>query len=119
LWGRGGPLHPLSLKKTKKKELKMKKYFVIDFKKVHDDAEYKNVVVGHNARNRRYRNRINIDPNKTKNNIVLVPLQFKSEKEIRDFAKKHLAPGKRQLQKNKAFAFNIVVDCSVMEGWTE
>jgi len=96
------------------------KYFVIGFRKIHDDAEYKNKIVGHNHRNRHYiKNHKNIDWSKTDKNIILNELKFKSEKEIREYAKEHLAKGKRQLQKNKAFAFEIVVDCTPRSDWNE
>ena len=96
------------------------KYFVIGFRKIHDDAEYKNKIVGHNHRNRHYiKNHKNIDWSKTEKNIILEELKFKSEKEIREYAKSKLAKGKRQLQKNKAFAFEIVVDCTPRSDWNE
>ncbi len=100
--------------------MKKEKYFVIGFRKIHDDAEFKNKIVGHNHRNRHYiKSHKNIDWSRTNKNIILDDLKFKSEKEIREYAKSRLAKGKRQLQKNKAFAFEIVVDCTPDPTWTE
>jgi len=95
-------------------------YFVIGMRKIKTNEEFKNKIVGHNNRERTYKNtHMNINFDKTKHNINLTPLQFRDEAEIRDYAKKHLKKGKRQLQKNKAFAFELVVDCSKVPGWTE
>jgi len=95
-------------------------YFVIGMRKIKTDEEFKNKIVGHNHRTRTYKNtHLNINVDKTKHNINLTPLQFHNEEEIRDYAKKRLKKGKRQLQKNKAFAFEILVDCSKVQGWTE
>jgi len=101
------------------KIIKKTKYFVIDFKKIKTPEQYKNVIVGHNNRKRNYLNRVNINTSKSKNNIILTDLNFKDENEILDYAKNNLAKGKRQIRKNSAKSFSIVVDCSVMEGWTE
>ena len=96
-------------------------YFVIDFKKIENAEAYKNIIVGHNFRQRTYKQNPhnNIDPNRTEKNIILFPLRFKSERELMEYAKKHLKKGKRQIRKNAAKAFSIVVDCSVIEGWSE
>jgi len=95
-------------------------YFVIGMRKIKTNEEFKNKIVGHNNRERTYKStHLNINPDKTKHNIHLTPLQFRDEEEIRDYAKKHLRKGKRQLQKNKAFGFEILVDCSKVQGWTE
>jgi len=97
----------------------MSNYFVLDFKKIKDREAFKNVIVGHNFRLRNYPNRLNIDTNKTKNNIILSPLKFKSEDELLRYARENLSKGKRQIKKNSAKSFSIVVDCSVMENWKE
>jgi len=95
-------------------------YFVIGMRKIKTNEEFKNKIVGHNHRERTYKNtHLNINPDKTKHNIHLTPLEFRNEEEIRSYTKKHLKKGKRQLQKNKAFAFELVVDCSKVPGWTE
>jgi len=96
----------------------MSSYFVIGMRKIKTAEEFKNKIVGHNNRERTYKDKhFNINPERTPYNLNLTELQFRSEAEIRKYAKKHLKKGKRQLQKNKAFAFEIVVDCSVIPGW--
>ena len=97
----------------------MNNYFVLDFKKIKDGEAFKNIIAGHNFRLRNYKNRDNINTNKTKNNIILSPLKFKTEQQLLDYAKQHLADGKRQIKKNSAKAFTIVVDSSVMKDWEE
>jgi hypothetical protein len=92
---------------------------VLDFKKIKDREAFKNIIAGHNFRLRNYPNRLNIDTSKTKNNIVLTPLKFKSEDELLRYAKKNLKKGKRQIKKNSAKSFSLVVDCSVRKGWGE
>ena len=90
-------------------------YFVIGLRKIKTDEEFKNKIVGHNHRTRTYKNtHLNINVDKTKHNINLTPLQFKSEEEIRSYTKKRLKKGKRQLQKNKALRLKfwwIVAKC--------
>ena len=97
----------------------MDNYFVLDFKKIKDGEAFKNIIAGHNFRLRNYKNRGNINTNKTKNNIILSPLKFKTEKQLLDYAKQHLKEGKRQVKRNNAKAFTIVVDSSVIKGWGE
>ena len=96
-------------------------YFVIDFKKIENAEAYKNIIVGHNFRERKYKQNphLNINPERTKDNIILSPLLFRSESKLMEYAKKNLKKGKRQIRKNAAKAFSIVVDCSVIEEWTE
>ena len=96
-------------------------YFVIDFKEIDSAEAYKNIIVGHNFRERKYKQNphLNIDPTKTEKNLILTPLLFRNEKELMEYAKKNLSKGKRQIRKNAAKAFSIVVDCSVIEGWSE
>jgi len=57
----------------------MGKYFVIDFKKVSSTDEFNKVVRGHNLRNRQTSNN-NIDPSKTKDNIILQDFKYKGYK---------------------------------------
>ena len=117
----------------------MSRYFVIDFKKINTQEAYKNIVAGHNNRNRNYPNRLNINTSKSKNNIVLSPLKYKSASELIDTANQIIKEEnikikernkkikdeeqkeklRRGLKKGSAFAFNIVVDCSVIPGWQE
>jgi hypothetical protein len=117
----------------------MSRYFVIDFKKINTQEAYKNIVAGHNNRNRNYPNRLNINTSKSKNNIVLSPLKYKSASELIDTANQIIKEEnikikernknikdeeqkeklRRGLKKGSAFAFNIVVDCSVIPDWQE
>ena len=117
----------------------MSKYFVIDFKRINTQEAYKNIVVGHNNRKRNYKDRINIDTSKSKDNIVLQKLKYKSARELINSAnqkikeenekirkrnesvidKKQKEKLKRGLKKGSNFIFNIVVDCSVIPGWQE
>ena len=94
-------------------------YLVLNFKKIKTEMEFKNVIVGHNFRTREYKNKPNIDTTRTKNNIILTPLKFKSENELLKYTKGKLKENKRQIRKNSAKAFSLVVDCSVMEKWNE
>jgi len=94
-------------------------YLVLNFKKIKTEMEFKNVIVGHNFRSRDYKNRENIDTTRTKDNIILSPLKFKSEDELLNYTKGKLKENKRQIRKNSAKAFSLVVDCSVMEKWNE
>jgi hypothetical protein len=115
----------------------MSNYFVIGFRKVKTIEEYKNKIVGHNHRNRNYPNRQNIDTSRSKNNIILSPLKYKSASELIDTAnqiikeenvktkkrnegitdKKKLEKLRRGLKKGSSFAFEILIDCSKIEGW--
>jgi predicted nuclease with TOPRIM domain len=114
----------------------MSNYFVIDFKKINTKEAYKNIIVGHNNRKRNYKNRLNIDTSKSKDNIILSPLKYKSASELINTANQIIKQEnekikeknkvtnkkeklKRGLKKGSAFAFNIVVDCSVIEEWSK
>ena len=57
-------------------------YFVIGFRKVKTKEEYKNKIAGHNHRNRNYPNRQNINTTKSKDNIILSELKYKSASEL-------------------------------------
>ena len=117
----------------------MSKYFVLGFRKIKTIEEYKNKITGHNHRNRNYKNRINIDTSKSKDNIVLQELKYKSANELIDTAnqiikkenqkikernkdiedKNQKEKLRRGLKKGSSFAFEILVDCSKIEGWNE
>ena len=45
--------------------------------------------------------------------------KFKNENELLKYTKGKLKENKRQIRKNSAKAFSLVVDCSVMEKWNE
>jgi hypothetical protein len=98
----------------------MKKYFVIDIQKVKSADEFNKIVLGHNLRRRRTSRNKNIDFSKSSKNIVLSDF---TEKSISTYLEKKngeaRASGGRALRKNSAFAFNVVVDCSPDESWTE
>jgi len=64
----------------------MSRYFVIGFRKITSAEEYKNKILGHNHRNRNYKDRININTSKSKNNIILSPLKYKSANNLIDTA---------------------------------
>jgi hypothetical protein len=135
---RGDPLNPHEEKeKNKGDKKKMSNYFVIGFRKVKTAEEYKNKIVGHNHRNRNYKNRVNINTSKSKNNIILSPLKYKSASELIDTAnqiikeenvktkkknegiedKKKMEKLRRGLKKGSSFGFEILIDCSKIEGW--
>ena len=96
-----------------------KKYFVIGLRKIKSEEEYKNKVIGHNNRKRRYKNRNNIDWSKTSNNIVLQELKYSSARELIEYGNSNLKGKSRKLKKGASFAFEIVVDCSVMDEWSQ
>jgi vacuolar-type H+-ATPase subunit I/STV1 len=97
------------------------KYFVIGFRKIKTSEEYKNKIVGHNHRTRNYNKNphLNINPDKTKDNIILQDLKYKSASQLIEAGNKRLAKGKRKLKKNSAFAFEIIVDCTPNKTWTQ
>ena len=115
----------------------MSRYFVIGFRKIKTAEEYKNKIAGHNHRNRNYKNRVNINTSKSKNNIILSPLKYKSASKLIDTAnqiikeenikikernkkiedEKQKEKLKRGLKKGSAFAFEILIDCSVIDKW--
>lgn len=97
----------------------MKNFFVVDFKKRKGAEDFKNVVVGHNARGRKAQ-RPNVDTARTPKNVELSPLRWRSHAEMmEELNEKARASGGRRLRKGSAEWFSIVVDCSVMPGWTE
>ncbi len=100
--------------------MKENKYFVVGFRRYKTVEEFKNKVVGHNHRNKKYlKTHKNIDWNRTDKNIILTDLQFKNLDELLDFAKQNLSKGKRQLKKGAAWGFEIVVDCTPDKSWSE
>jgi hypothetical protein len=135
------PLNPpfYSWGKEKIKEIIMSNYFVLGFRKIKTAEEYKNKIVGHNHRNRNYKNRVNINTSKSKNNIVLQKLKYISANELIDTAnqiikkenvktkernekiedEKQKEKLRRGLKKGSAFAYEILVDCSKIPGWQE
>ena len=96
----------------------MGKYFVIDFKKFGGSEAFKNVM-GHNLRKRHYRDRANIDPARSNSNIVL----HKTDESWSEYMEHCNAVarenGGRKLRKGSSDFFSIVIDCSVVEGWTD
>jgi hypothetical protein len=115
----------------------MSKYFVLGFRKIKTIEEYKNKIAGHNHRNRDYPNRSNIDTSKSKDNIILSPLKYKSASELINTAnqiikqenieikernkniedKEQKEKLRRGLKKGSSFAFEILVDCSKIKNW--
>jgi len=115
----------------------MSNYFVIGFRKIKTAEEYKNKIAGHNHRNRNYPNRLNIDTTKSKNNIILQELKYRTATELIDTAnqiikeeniktrknnkkvtdKKQKEKLRRGLKKGSAFAFEILIDCSIIDKW--
>jgi len=117
LWSRGMlPLDPLKEKGVTMKE----KYFVIGFRRYKTQEEFRNRVVGHNHRQRHYtKSHSNIDWERTPDNIILTPLQFKNLDELKQYAKSNLAKGKRNLKKGAAWGFDMIVDCTPRKDWTK
>ena len=100
--------------------MKKEKYFVIGFRRYKTAEEFKNKVVGHNHRVRHYtKSHSNINWERTPDNIILTPLQFKNLDELKQYAKSNLAKGKRNLKKGAAWGFEMIVDCTPREDWTE
>jgi len=117
----------------------MSKYFVIGFRKITSEEEYKNKIVGHNHRSRHYPNRPNIDTTKSKDNIVLEELKYKSANDLINVAnqiikqenikirernnevedKEQKEKLRRGLKKGSAFCYEILIDCSVILGWKD
>jgi len=97
-----------------------KKYFVIGFRKIRTSEEYKNKILGHNHRNRKYiKSHNNIDFNKSHKNIILQDLKYKNADELIKSGNNNLRGRSRKLKKNSAFAFEIIVDCTPRENWAE
>ena len=97
------------------------KYFVIGFRKIRTAEEYKNKVVGHNHRQRKYKENehTNIDPTRTQNNIILQDLKYKNATELIEAGNSNRKGKARRLKKGSAFAFEVIVDCTPDENWTE
>ena len=95
----------------------MGKYFVIDFKKYGGGEAYKNIM-GHNLRKRNYRNRANIDPARSAGNIVLADTDETWSEYMEACNTKARENGGRKLRKGSADFFSIVIDASVIEGWS-
>ncbi|WP_457595957.1 plasmid recombination protein, partial [Hydrogenimonas sp.] len=96
-----------------------KRYFVIDFKKYDGGDAYRKIVVGHNARRRRAQ-RPNVDPRRTPKNIELSPLRWNRHDEmLAELNSMAKANGGRRLKRGSSEWFSIVVDASVIEGWSD
>jgi hypothetical protein len=97
------------------------KYFVIGLRKIKTPEEYKNKVVGHNHRKRNYKKNLhnNINPERTPDNIILQDLKYKNAAELIKAGDGIRAKGKRKLKKGSAFAYEVIVDCTPDESWTE
>ena len=96
----------------------MGKYFVIDFKKYGGNEAYKNVM-GHNLRERNYRNRANIDTTRSAGNIVLAATDETWSEYMEKANTMARENGGRKLRKGSADFFSIVIDASVIDGWKE
>ncbi len=94
------------------------RYFVIDFKKYKGAEAYKNVM-GHNLRRRNYRERANIDPARSDKNIVLARTDQTWAEYMDECNAKARENGGRALRKGSADFFSIVIDASVIEGWSD
>ena len=119
-----------------------KRYFVIDLKKYGGAEAYKNII-GHNMRNRNYKNRGNIDTEKSPQNIILTEPEHqrwedymaecnalieKKNAELKKLKKENKEKGikeeikekyRKKLRHGQSDFFSIVVDSSVVEGWNE
>ncbi len=96
----------------------MANYFVIDFKKYKGAEAYKNVM-GHNLRKRNYKDRANIDPARSDKNIVLHRYDGKWSEYMDECNTKAKERGGRKLRKGSADFFSIVIDASVIDGWSD
>ena len=96
----------------------MANYFVIDFKKYGGSEAYKNVM-GHNLRKRHYRDRANIDPARSNRNIVLHKTDESWKEYMEHCNAKAKENGGRKLRAGSADFFSIVVDASVIDGWSD
>ena len=96
----------------------MANYFVIDFKKYGGAEGYKNIM-GHNLRKRNYKNRANIDTTRSSDNIVLHRTDQTWQEYMDECNTKAKESGGRKLRAGSADFFSIVVDASVIEGWSD
>jgi len=94
------------------------RYFVIDFKKYGGSEAFKNVM-GHNLRKRNYKNRANIDTTRSADNIVLHRTDQTWQEYMDECNTKAKESGGRKLRAGSADFFSIVVDASVIEGWSD
>ena len=93
-------------------------YFVIDFKKYGGSEAFKNIM-GHNLRKRHYRDRANIDPARSDRNIVLHKTDESWKEYMEHCNAKAKENGGRKLRAGSADFFSIVVDASVIDGWSD
>ena len=96
----------------------MGKYFVVDFKKYGGGGEAFKNVIGHNLRKRNYRNRANIDATRSDRNIALHRADETWAEYMDECNAKARENGGRKLRKGSADFFSIVIDASVIEGWS-
>ncbi len=96
----------------------MANYFVIDFKKYGGSEAYKNIM-GHNLRKRHYKDRPNIDPARSDKNIVLHRTDETWAEYMEACNTKARENGGRKLRKGSSDFFSIVIDASVIDGWTD
>jgi len=96
----------------------MANYFVIDFKKYGGSEAFKNVM-GHNLRRRNYKDRANIDPARSSDNIVLAATDESWSEYMEKANTMARENGGRALRKGSADFFSIVIDASVIEGWSD
>ena len=96
----------------------MANYFVIDFKKYGGSEAYKNIM-GHNLRKRNYKDRPNIDPARSDKNIVLHRTDETWAEYMEACNTKARENGGRKLRKGSSDFFSIVIDASVIDGWTD
>jgi len=94
------------------------RYFVIDFKKYKGAEAYKNVM-GHNLRKRNYKDRANIDTTRSDRNIVLHKTDESWSEYMEHCNAKARESGGRALRKGSADFFSIVIDASVIDGWSD
>ncbi len=78
----------------------MKKYFVIDFKKIKTESQFNNIIIGHNER--RYNlKRDNVDSNRTKDNILITECKYRSYKDFIEAKKKEIQQLNKENKKNR------------------
>jgi len=94
-------------------------YFVFDLKKVKTKDEFNKVVLGHNLRRRHTSQNQNIDFSKSSKNLILKDFDGTITDYIEKCNQAARKAGGRALKKNSSFAFNLVIDCSQMDGWPE
>ena len=89
--------------------MQKEKYFFIRFRKIKTAEEYKNKIVGHNYRNRKYikNPHSNIDWECTDHNIILQDLKYKNADELIKVGNNNRKGKARRLKKGSTFAFEL------------